>query len=227
MSEDSTAGTTPLHLRGRDAVIAASTDARWRDGAPPDYRFSREVMPGERTVHHTPGSLADVVEQLVQVFEMELSYKSDPAQWVSMVSDRIRVSMNGGPAADSAELAERGSYNVLIGENPYYSAAAETFESSHETFHRAFPGGFFWEVLEVYSPPPVIAFKWRHWGTFDGPYQGHQPTGERMELFGVTVARCAPDLRLLAVENFYDNTTFLGRLAGADGPGTGGHPGSA
>ncbi|WP_018640114.1 hypothetical protein [Parafrankia elaeagni] len=214
MSDDSPTGTTPLHLQGRDAVIAACPDARWRHGAPPDYHLSREVMPGERTTRHEPGSLADIVEQLVQVFEMELSHKADPAQWVSMVTDRIKVSLNGGPPADAAELAERGSYNILIGENPYYSAAEESFESSHQVFHQAFPGGFFWEVLEVYSPPPVITFKWRHWGTFSGPYKGTEPTGERIELYGVTVARCAPDLRLVETEHFYDNTTFLGSLSG-------------
>jgi hypothetical protein len=186
----------------------------WRDGAPPDYHLSHEVMPRERTVQHAPGSLAEIVERVVQVFEMELSHKKDPAQWVSMVTDQIQVSVNGGTPVGSAELAERGSYNILIGENPYYSASEESFESSHHVFHEAFPGGFFWEVLEVYSPPPVITFKWRHWGTFSGPYKGIEPTGERIEMFGMTVARVVEDLRLVEVQNFYDNTAFLGQLAG-------------
>ncbi|WP_250284665.1 MULTISPECIES: ester cyclase [unclassified Frankia] len=212
---DRTAGNQPLHVQGRDAVIAGSAGVRWRDGAPPDYRHSRETMPRERTCQHAEGSLADIVEKVVQVFEMELSHKKDPAQWVSMVTERLRVQVNGGPAATAADLAEKGSYNILIGENPHYSAGNETFESSHEVFHKAFPGGFFWEVLDVYSPPPVIAFKWRHWGTFSGPYKEAPPTGERIEIFGVTVARCADDLRLVEVENFYDNTAFLSRLAGS------------
>jgi hypothetical protein len=207
----------PSHVRGREAVIAESAGVVWRDGAPPDYHLSHQTMPSERTVHHPPGSLADTVERVVQVFEMELSHKKDPAQWVSMVTDRLRVSVNGGPAVGSAELAERGSYNILIGENPHYSASEETFESSHEVFHEAFPGGFFWEVLEVYSPPPTITFKWRHWGTFSGPYKGVAPTGERIEMFGVTVAVVAADLRILEVHNYYDNTTFLGELAHGHG----------
>jgi hypothetical protein len=212
MSEDGVEG-QPLHVRGRNAVIAESAGVAWRDGAPPDYHLSHETMPLERTVHHQAGSLADIVERVVQVFEMELSHKTDPAQWVSMVADKIQVSVNGGRPVGSAELAERGSYNILIGENPYYSASEETFESSHHVFHEAFPGGFFWEVLDVYSPPPTISFKWRHWGTFSGPYKGIQPTGEKIEMFGVTVAKVSDDLRLVEVQNFYDNTAFLQQLA--------------
>ncbi|MCK9896703.1 ester cyclase [Frankia sp. AgB32] len=210
---DDTAPDQPLHLQGREAVIAAMPDAAWRDGHPPDYHLSHQTMPAERTTQHAPGSLADVVERVVQVFEMELSHKKNPTEWVSMVADQVRVSVNGGPSVGSTELAEQGSYNVLIGENPYYSASEESFESSHDVFHTAFPGGFFWEVLEVYSPPPVIAFKWRHWGTFSGPYKGVQPTGERIEMFGVTVAHVTDDLRLTDTQHFYDNTDFLGQLA--------------
>ncbi|WP_261569005.1 ester cyclase [Frankia gtarii] len=210
---DNAAAAQPLHVQGRDAVIAASQGVTWRDGEPPDYHLSRQNMPAERSVHHEPGSLADIVERVVQVFEMELSHKKNPSEWVSMVADKVRVSVNGGPKVGSAELAERGSYNVLIGENPYYSANDESFESSHDVFHEAFPGGFFWEVLEVYSPPPVIAFKWRHWGTFSGPYKGVEPTGERIEMYGVTVAHVTDDLRLTDTQHFYDNTDFLGQLA--------------
>ncbi|MBL7487003.1 ester cyclase [Frankia sp. AgB1.9] len=212
MSKDGLASEPP-HVRGREAVIADSAGVVWRDGAPPDYHLSHQTMPSERTVHHPAGSLADIVERVVQVFEMELSHKKDPAQWVSMVTDQLQVSVNGGRAVGSAELAERGSYNVLIGESPYYSASSETFESSHEIFHDAFPGGFFWEVLEVYSPPPTITFKWRHWGTFSGPYKGMNPTGERIEMFGATVARVSDDLRIIEVHNYYDNSDFLRQLA--------------
>ncbi|MCK9924770.1 ester cyclase [Frankia sp. AgPm24] len=203
----------PLHVQGREAVIAASADAVWRDGAPPDYHLSHQDMPAQRTSQHAPGSLADIVERVVQVFEMELSHKKNPADWVSMVADKVVISVNGGQPVGSAELAERGSYNVLIGENPYYSAEQETFESSHDVFHEAFPGGFFWEVLEVYSPPPTITFKWRHWGTFSGPYKGVEPTGERIEMFGITVAKVTDDLRITETHHYYDNTDFLGQLA--------------
>jgi hypothetical protein len=39
------------------------------------------------------------------------------------------------------------------------------------------------------------------------------PTGERIEMFGMTVAHVADDLRIVEVHNYYDNTAFLGQLA--------------
>lgn len=32
---------------------------------------------------------------------------------------------------------------------------------------------FAWEVLEVYSPPPVVSFRWRHWGVMKSDYVGY------------------------------------------------------
>lgn len=204
----------PLYMQGRDAVIARSEGVAWRKGAPPDYHLSRETVPKERMSRHAPGSLEAVVEGLVQVFEMEVTHKKDPAQWLSVVQEKFRTRVNGGPWASCQDIAEKGGYTLMIGDSPYYDGSAETFDSSHDVFHEAFPGGFFWEVLEVFSPPPVVAFKWHHWGTFSGPYKGFAPTGQRIEMFGMTVARVADDLRILEVEHFYDNSKFLGQLTG-------------
>jgi len=46
-----------------------------------------------------------------------------------------------------------------------------TFEASHQIFRGAFPEGFPWEVLEVYSSPPFVCFSWRHWAYFNGIYK--------------------------------------------------------
>ncbi|MFI7344165.1 SnoaL-like polyketide cyclase [Streptomyces sp. NPDC050085] len=203
----------PLWLQGRSAVIDAADPADWREGAP-DYHLSHTVMPGQRTTEHAPGSLEAIVEGVVQVFEMEVSHKHDPATWVSMVAEKFRTRVNGGPWADSADIAERGSYNILIGDSIFYAQGSESFESSHHVFHTAFPGGFFWEVTEVLSGPPVIAFKWRHWGAFEGSYKGFGATGEKIEMFGVSIAKVDEDLKLLEVEHFYDPNAFLGKLTG-------------
>jgi hypothetical protein len=203
---------TPLWLQGRDAVIAATDPSAWREGVP-DYHLSATVMPGERTHQFEAGSLQSIVESLVQAFEMEVSHKADPATWVSMVTEKFRTNVNGGPWVDAATIADTGSYNVLIGDSVFYKQD-ETFESSHVIFHRSFPGGFFWEVLEVLSPPPVVTFKWRHWGNFTGEYHGFAPTGERIEMFGISVAKVSDDLRLLDVEHYYDPNQFLGKLTG-------------
>ena len=203
----------PLWLQGRDAVVTAADPAGWRRGEP-DYHLSAVVMPGQRTRTFDPGQLESVVESLVQVFEMEVSHKTDPATWVSMAVDRFRTRVNHGPWASADDIAEQGSYNVLIGDSPFYRREEESFASQHHVFHTALPGGFFWEVLEVLTPPPAITFRWRHWGDFTGSYKGHAPTGERLEMFGISIARVDDDLRLTEVEHFYDPNGFLGRMTG-------------
>jgi len=64
-----------------------------------------------------------------------------------------------------------GTYNAIITANEYYSPENSDFASSHKTFKRMMPT-FAWEVLEVYSGPPLVAFKWRHWGTMVKDYVG-------------------------------------------------------
>ncbi|GAB2822090.1 SnoaL-like polyketide cyclase [Streptomyces daliensis] len=204
---------TPLWLQGREAVIAASDPGEWRNEAP-DYHLSHQVMPAERTHHFQPDQLEAIVETLAQVFEMEVSHKEDPATWVSMVTDRFRTRVNSGEWASAADIAEQGSYNVLIGDSPFYRREQEDFASQHHVFHTAFPGGFFWEVLEVLSPPPVIAFKWRHWGDFSGEYKGFLPTGKRIEMYGMSIAKVSDELQLVEVEHFYDPNAFLSGLTG-------------
>lgn len=211
MSESQTE--TPLWLQGRDAVVAAAAPEDWRDEAPA-YHLSKEVMPGERTHHFEPGSLEAIAESIVQVFEMEVSHKKDPATWVSMVTETFRTRINGGEWADADDIATIGSYNILIGDSIFYPKDAESFESSHDVFHTAFPQGFYWEVLDVLSPPPTVTFRWRHWGTFAGEYKGFQPSGERIEMFGVSIAKVSDDLKLIEVEHFYDPNAFLGELTG-------------
>jgi hypothetical protein len=204
---------TPLHLAGRDAVIAAADADHWREGTP-DYHFSATIMPGQRTTTWEAGSLEAVVETIVQVFEMEVSHKKDPATWVSMVTEHFRTNVNGGGWATAKDIVEQGSYNVLIGDSVFYKSGQESFESSHHIFRSTFKEGFFWEVLEVLSGPPTVTFKWRHWGTFDGEYNGFAPTGEVIEMFGMSVAKVSDDLKLLEVEHYYDPNTFLGKLTG-------------
>ena len=85
-----------------------------------------------------------------------------------------------------------GGYNSLLQtslpeELRCYNPAVETAESSHKAFTTAFPRGFALEVLQVYSGPPVIVYKFRHWGYMEGPFQGHAPTGELVELFGIAI----------------------------------------
>ncbi len=203
----------PWWVQGREAVVAAADPSEWRAEAP-EYHLSHEHVPAERTFQFEPDSLEAIVERVVQVFELEVTHKHDPATWASVVTEHFRTNVNGGDWATPADIIDVGSYNLFIGDSIFYPAGAEGFDSSHDVFHNALPSGFFWEVLEVLTGPPVVTFKWRHWGKFDGEYKGVAPTGETIQMFGVTVAKVADDLRLLQVEHYYDPNQLLSKLAG-------------
>jgi hypothetical protein len=67
-----------------------------------------------------------------------------------------------------------GTYNAILEPNEFYCPMRSNFDASHKTFKRMMPS-FAWEVLEVYSGPPKVAFKWRHWGTMKEDYVGTNP----------------------------------------------------
>jgi hypothetical protein len=202
----------PLWVQDRDKVIAAGTDVQWRYQNPPDYSRSKENLDRESIYHHLEGSLELIVQNLVKTLEMEVSFKIDPQQWLSVVSDRFRVSTNGGKELTASELGAKGTYNAFMADSEHYKASEESFASSHKIFHSAFPQGFPWEVMEVYSGPPNVTFKWRHWGHFLGEYKDHAPTGETVEITGISVARVTDDLQIISLENYFDNALFLEKL---------------
>ena len=92
------------------------------------------------------------------------------------------------------EVLRIGSFNAMLKsslpkEFQFYKAEEETHESAHNDFKTCFPRGFAWEVIEVYSPPPLIAFKFRHWGFFEGPYKSYSPTGELVQFYGMATLK--------------------------------------
>ncbi|MFQ4142003.1 SnoaL-like polyketide cyclase [Chlorogloeopsis sp. ULAP02] len=202
----------PLWVQDRDTVIAQSTDATWRHGIPPDYTESTAGLAQESKCNHVEGSLEAIAQNLVRTFEMEASFKTNPDQWLSVVNDKFRMSSNGGQAYTAEEVSASGTYNLFIGDTENYQASQETFESSGKLFRTAFPKGFLWEVLEVYSAPPKVTFKWRHWGTFSGYYKDYAPTEETVEIVGMSVAHLTEDLKILSVEHYFDNSLFLAKL---------------
>jgi hypothetical protein len=202
----------PLWVQDRDTVIAYSTHAEWRYQTPPDYSRSKENLAKESTRNHVEGTLEAIVQNLVRTFEMEVSFKSNPQQWLSVVNDQLRVSTNGGKEYTAADLSAQGTYNLFMADSQHYKASEESFESSAKLFHSTFPQGFPWEVLEVYSGPPNVTFKWRHWGHFQGAYQDFAPTGETVEIIGMSVAHVTDDLKVLSLEHYFDNNLFLEKL---------------
>lgn len=203
-----------LHLwvQDRETVLKYSTHVEWRYGKKPDYTHSNEKLAQESTRNHPSNSLEALVQNLVRTFDIEANFKTNPAQWLSVVPDQFRMSTNGGSRHTITDLINSGTYKLMIGNTKHYQATAENFETSTGLFHTAFPEGFLWEVLEVYSGPPEIVFKWRHWGEFKGEYKGFAPTGEMIEVIGTSLVRVTDDLKILSLEHYYDNTQFLAKL---------------
>lgn len=207
-----TSNNLPLWVQDRETVIKTATNVQWRNNHQPDYSRSVENLAQESIKHHIEGSLESIVQNLVRTFEMEVSWKTNPQQWLSIVNDKFRVTTNGGTEFTAAELGEKGTYNLFMADSEYYKSSEETFESSHDIFHSTFPQGFPWEVLEVYSGPPKVTFKWRHWGHFRGAYKNYQPTGETVEIIGMSVAHVTDDLKISYLEHYFDNALFLEKL---------------
>ena len=122
-------------------------------------------------MNHEAGSLPSLVENLVKNWEIEASFKSNLADWRTVDHASYTFSINGGPPQSADHMLKVGTYNAIIAPNEFYGPEASDFATSHKTFKRMMPT-FAWEVLEVYSGPPKVAFRWRHWGTMKNDYVG-------------------------------------------------------
>ncbi|KAG5612188.1 hypothetical protein H5410_023469 [Solanum commersonii] len=111
-----------------------------------------------------------------------------------------------------------GGYNTFLQtslpENlRVYNPDDETFESSQNVFRSIFIRGFAIEVLHVYSGPPEIVYKFRHWGYMDGPFKGYVATGQLVELFGIGIFELEKESnKIVKAEFFFDRGELLGPL---------------
>ncbi|ACK69987.1 conserved hypothetical protein [Gloeothece citriformis PCC 7424] len=202
----------PLWVQDREKVLAEDAGVQWRGGERPDYSEIQPHGDKERKFNHAQGSLNAIAHNLVKTFEMEASHKTNPQQWLSVVTDKFRMSSNGGQQYTAQDVAEKGTYNLFMGDTEHYQSSKEDFDSSYQLFHTAFPNGFHWELIEVVSGPPNVVFKWRHWGTFKGSYKEFNPTGETIEIIGLSIAKVTEDLKIETVEHYFDNSAFLQKL---------------
>lgn len=111
------------------------------------------------------------MENLVKNWEIEASFKPQLSDWRTVDRPNYSFAINGGPPQTAEHMLKVGTYNAIIAPNEFYSPAASDFTSSHKTFKRMMPT-FAWEVVEVYSGPPQVAFRWRHWGEMKNDYVG-------------------------------------------------------
>ncbi|VAH59615.1 unnamed protein product [Triticum turgidum subsp. durum] len=165
----------------------------WRHGAPPNYDIVNKLFEEERTKEWPDGSLEEKVQRLLKTWEMEMIHK----EWTAI-----------------------GGYNAFLAtklppEHRIYDPDKETVDSGMSTFLTAFPRGFAIEVLDVYSGPPRVAFKFRHWGYMEGPFKGHPPHGQRVEFFGVCVFHVDEEMKVEKAEYFYERGNFLASFLSA------------
>uniref|UniRef100_A0A7C9DUZ0 Pathogen-related protein n=1 Tax=Opuntia streptacantha TaxID=393608 RepID=A0A7C9DUZ0_OPUST len=193
-------------------------NTQWVFGAPPRYDVVNKLFEQGRTKVWPPGSLEEKVQNLVKTMEMELFHKSNPEDYKTIDPKSFTFTVNGRKPLTLQEIRLMGGgYNAFLQtslpeEMRLYDPAKETAESAHVTFRTAFPRGFAFEVVQLYSGPPVIAYKFRHWAYMEGPFKGHAPTGELVEFFGVAVFEVDEQMKIIKVEFFYDRGELLSAL---------------
>ncbi|MED6210492.1 hypothetical protein PIB30_064594 [Stylosanthes scabra] len=193
-------------------------NTKWRFGGPPNYDVVNKLFEEGRTKEWAPGSLEEQVQTLVKNWEMEVFHKADITQYRSLDPDKYTFSLNGRKAITLEEKKKLGGgYNPLLQtsmpqELRAYDPNEETADSSHKIFTTTFPRGFALEILHVYSGPPVIVYKFRHWGFMEGPFKGHAPTSQKIEFFGISIFTLDEASKIVKVELFYDPAELLGGL---------------
>ncbi|KAF2465983.1 uncharacterized protein BDR25DRAFT_306448 [Lindgomyces ingoldianus] len=210
----------PDYLTDPDAVLKDSK-AKWRYGRAPDYSKTRQVYEETKRMSHEARSLPELVQNLVKNWEVEASFKSSLDDWRTIDHKNYSFAINGGDPQTAEHMLKHGTYNAIISPNEYYSPEYSDFASSHKTFKRMMPT-FAWEVLEVYSGPPQVAFRWRHWGVMKNDYVGFNNKGEKVtakahggviDIQGVTVATVNDKVQLQSVRTWFDPLDMFRQLA--------------
>ncbi len=186
----------------------------WKEGRP-DYTIADLHYFLGKTTNHPPGSLELFVDYFIKTWEMEATHK-EFYQWNTVDQCAYEVCSNGGKVFDSQEAPWVGNYNWLLSscKPDTWDSTKETFESSHGKFRYAFPEGFPFEVLQVFSGPPKVSFSWRHWAVFSGEFDGNQGTGETINMTGFGVVTFNDDLKAKRIDIYFDPTSFLDVLRG-------------
>ncbi|XP_057457322.1 pathogen-related protein [Lotus japonicus] len=209
----------------RSFIHEEADTTHWRHGGPPTYDVVNHLFEQGRTKEWPKGSLEETVQNAIKSWEMEVSHKTRLQDFRTINPEKFKLFVNGREGLSAEETLSIGSYNALLKsslpeEFKYYKSEEETFESSHEAFRSAFPRGFAWEVIKVYTGPPEIAYKFRHWGFFEGPFKGHAPTGKMVEFYGLGTLKVDNSLKVEEVEIYYDPAELLGDLLPASGTAT-------
>ncbi|KAK7927935.1 pathogen-related protein [Apiospora marii] len=207
----------PDYMTDPNAVLG-DADAEWRHGQPPDYSKTRKVFEQTKQTSHAPGSLPDLVQNLVKNWEIEASFKKNLRDWRTVDPDTYTFSVNGGPPQPAAYMLKVGTYNAIIGApNAWYSPRRSDLASSHKTFKRMMPT-FAWEVLEVYGGPPRRRLQVAPLGRNEGGLclcgritaKAH---GGTIDIQGVTVAHLNDKFQVTKLETWFDPVEMFRQIA--------------
>lgn len=207
-------------VRPSRSSTAEDPSLPWLFGQP-NYDKADLVFFRGRSYKHPNGSLQAIVEDAVKTWEFEASHLPFSA-WSSVQHDAYRVISNSSKLYKGEEGAKAGNYNWLLAgvDKKLYDSEKETFHTSHEMFRGAFLSGFPFEVIEVFSPPPIVAFTWRHWANFNGVYKGRNGDGKTYEMYGFGVLDLNKDLKIQQIQIFYKPEEFLKAVQGEIDPET-------
>ncbi|XP_038893242.1 pathogen-related protein-like [Benincasa hispida] len=202
----------------RASLHLEDPNVEWRYGNPPTYEIANQLFGEGRTKEWPNESPEEKVQNAIKSWHMEIVHKTKLQDFKTIIPEKFKLFVNGRDGLSGEEILRIGGFNALLKssvpeELQYFKADRETFESTHKDFKTCFPRGFTWEVTEVYSPPPLIAFKFRHWGFFEGPYKAHPPTGELIQFYGMATLKV--DCLSMKIEEFhmyYDPGELFGAL---------------
>ncbi|KAJ5911064.1 uncharacterized protein N7473_000367 [Penicillium subrubescens] len=204
-----------------DNAVLKDDEASWRYGKAPDYSKTRAFYQETKTMSHEAKSLPDLVEKLVKNWEIEASFKTSLDDWRTIDRKTYTFSLNGGEPQSGEHMLKVGTYNALLTSSSYYDPINNDFETSHKAFKRMMPT-FAWEVKEVYSGPPVVIFKWRHWGYMVNDYIGNNDRGESVkikahggliDIVGIVIAKVNEGLQLEKIDVWYDPMDMMRQIA--------------
>ncbi|XP_051139486.1 pathogen-related protein-like [Andrographis paniculata] len=190
---------------------------KWNNG-PPNYDVVNKLFEEGRTNIWPAGSLEEKVQNLVKTWEMEIVHKADPNEHKTVDSKKLVIGINGKKFFTLEDIRNiGGSYNLFLQTSlpaplRLYNPDEESYTSSQTAFTKIFPRGFAVEILQVFSGPPVIAYKYRHWGYMEGPFKGHPPTGELVEMFGTAIFELDGNSKIVKIEFFHDRGELLAGL---------------
>ncbi|XP_076942715.1 pathogen-related protein-like [Bidens hawaiensis] len=190
----------------------------WRLGVPPNFDVVNKLFEEGRTKIWPSGSLEEQVQNMLKTWEMELFHKMKAEDFKTVDVTKLTLSVNGRKPLTRQDVVKiGGGYNMFLQTSlsknlRMYDPSEETVDTAHKLFTTTFPRGFAVEILQVYSGPPIIAYKFRHWGYMEGPFKGHPPTGELVEMFGVSTIELDENFKIVNVEFFFDRGELLAGL---------------